>query len=702
VQPGKGWGQRVSATAPAADWNYAADAFKLRIPDRYIKFRDTTYGPVDSLNPIYKWARGQKFIPIALERQKATTNSAVIAPILPGRYGVIGSAGTQYPLLPTCFTTTLGRQDSGQKNTSDTNHAKVFLKNTRRIELVPNPNPNIPQVVVASNGGDPKDEGRSGVTPTPDPATLEIGRDNELINNQGTVENITDQNNDGLPDNDSDNDGIPDNGFYRSAVAIPVEGMSVSEPTWGWAPREEQAADDEYQLAQSNKQPSWPPPTRTVYPFNPLGAEGEGAYFSPAQPNNVYSYDTPFDTAPELIRTGTTPNYRTVHLQRLANPLLPWNPPPGKFKDAAGNDLHRANLPINLYRTVDSSTVNLTAFNGPSEEEHRIKPPGLYADLRKSRPWLPGSTEIQDYLQHVKDGTQAWYLRSTERGFWARLNMAGQAVNPKTSPPQRVLWAQEPAMIEFRKAAGSFEILDLLPGRNMTMRTEEVPLDVQTNLKVSNNNHVNMVLEHSLGFGNETFGTLYDAQAAQSPQPPSLNAIGVPRPGRYVWDSGFTSQINSTNPWFAWNNRPFVSAEEILNVPAASTATMLRYYSTISRTTTNPYDGTGLVDPSQPAAAANLKDTAVPLSRLGGYLSPFGHLLNFVATANFAADVVRETNGVPELDMDPNFKQVQPYCAPHFYRILEYVHVPSRYVGTDTLLSGGVQRRSCHAGCSRI
>jgi hypothetical protein len=268
-----------------------------------------------------------------------------------------------------------------------------------------------------------------------------------LINNSqkagGTVENITDPNNDSLPDAVTTTPGVPDKGFYRCSVAIPIEGMTVSEPPWGWGPREEEAADEELAIAKSNQQPGWPPPTKNVYPFNPLGASGEGAYYSPAAPNNVFSYDKPFDRAAELVRTGTTANYRTIHLQRLANPLLPWNPPPNQYKDSTGKDMHRPNLPINPYRTVDSSTVNLTVFNGPSEEEHRIKPPGRYADLRKNRPWVPNtSPEIagaNGYLPHVADGSQAWYLRSTERGLWARLNAAGQAANPKTSPPQRVL-----------------------------------------------------------------------------------------------------------------------------------------------------------------------------------------------------------------------------------------------------------------------
>jgi hypothetical protein len=58
-----------------------------------------------------------------------------------------------------------------------------------------------------------------------------------------------------------------------------------------------------------------------------------------------------------------------------------------------------------------------------------------------------------------------------------------------------------------------------------------------------------------------------------------------------------------------------------------------------------------------------------------------------VATASIPANVVRDAAGVPILNAQ---NHVQPYGAPHFYRILEYVHVPSRYVGTDTMLTAEV------------
>ena len=208
---------------------------------------------------------------------------------------------------------------------------------------------------MASNGGDPKDEIHAGTPPTFDPTTLEIGRDNELINNKGTLANITDLDNNGLPDANS--------AWGNPPIAIPVEGMNVSEPPWGWAPREAEAAEQEDALNGPNPKPS--------YKYDSTAANGEGSYTGSPGSKSVYSYDKPFDTAGELVRTGTTANYRSIHLQRLANPLVPWNPPAGQFKDSAGKDKNQPNLPINPYLTVDTASVNLTAFNGPSEQETR-------------------------------------------------------------------------------------------------------------------------------------------------------------------------------------------------------------------------------------------------------------------------------------------------------------------------------------------
>ncbi|MBX3415515.1 MAG: hypothetical protein KF708_22720 [Pirellulales bacterium] len=78
---------------------------------------------------------------------------------------------------------------------------------------------------------------------------------------------------------------------------------------------------------------------------------------------NQYSvpYDEPLDITvgydPLLQSYGTHESFRMIHLQRLANPTLAWNPESGK----AG---HNPAIPVNPYLTVDSLPVDLTVYNG--------------------------------------------------------------------------------------------------------------------------------------------------------------------------------------------------------------------------------------------------------------------------------------------------------------------------------------------------
>ena len=107
----------------------------------------------------------------------------------------------------------------------------------------PNADPNVPQLAIENNGGDPKDELKPQSTgdplppPQTDPTTVAIGRDNELINDNGVAKNIQDS-----KAADGTTTGAPNSRYYQPSVAIPVEGMSVSEPAWGWQTREYDAA----------------------------------------------------------------------------------------------------------------------------------------------------------------------------------------------------------------------------------------------------------------------------------------------------------------------------------------------------------------------------------------------------------------------------------------------------------------------------
>lgn len=88
----------------------------------------------------------------------------------------------------------------------------------------------------------------------------------------------------------------------------------------------------------------------------------------------------------------------------------------------------------------------------------------------------------------------------------------------------------------------------------------------------------------------------------------------------------------------AWNNRPFVSGYELMQVPLRRSSQLLSNYWLLPGG--SPYD---MADP----------------------VAQYGHLVNF-----FHSSPANVQN-----------------ASVHAYRLLEYVQVPSRFVGTDTLLS---------------
>ena len=273
-----------------------------------------------------------------------------LAPVKPGRYAVIGPSGIPMddnykPAVQGAaarrFVSPLSRLvpgASGGNEQSDQHHIS-HIKETRRIELRPNSNPEVQQLLVDDNGG------------------------GEFRARGNTYVNAT------------------KNGSLSSpCVTIPIEDLNISEPVEGYP-------SNLYRKLYAN-----------------LGA---GAFPRLREPRKNLNgevkyekvYDTPFDMEFDLVRNGTTANYRTIHLQRLANPLLPWNPPP-LDKDGNPNPEHKNRLKIlpdgsvaettnptdpgqviiNPYLTVDSMSVDLTAFNGMNRTAENFPNQNLTSD----------------------------------------------------------------------------------------------------------------------------------------------------------------------------------------------------------------------------------------------------------------------------------------------------------------------------------
>lgn len=659
-----------------------------------------------------------------------------IAPILPGHYGVVGHAGTIYGKdLDELDANTLYRDDrlinrytnivsrtltSRAEGSSEgnlqgeepvgiepVNPGSGSLNQFRRVELIPSVNPFRQQVVWRYNGA-PRDEPRwsevvsldpeslatngyyTGESEPYDPTAWDNGIDIGMVNvtdpNRVQVGYVAGDPNDGRS-------------MIKPTVAIPVEGFSISEPL------------DGYLLRQAELDPTFGqwfivPKDRSNSSDDPA----EGSFRRDG--TELGGYDEPFDVLPELIENQTTPNYRALHLQRLANPLLAWNPPPLR-PDGRPYPGHDPSRPVNPYMTVDTISLDLTSLNGTSDRERELPTSpdapssGVGPEVRHwyKREFVPGASGSGSR------GDTRVTLQSQERGLHQYVAGAGE-----TLLPARALWGQE-------RPSGVTEILYQL-GYPLTERNK---MDTETgNLRArfrfgdsaADNNYdehyVDYPIRHSLGFPNRNYGKFYNHSVIVRGFPSQfidINGDGnpAPEPGELVGTpqvdlSNPTTQDDVATPSFFWPNRPFISEMEVLQAPAWGSSRMLTYYSTFNPnlpTQPNPYDGEAIVlDTGERdfgsgmqfvANDPNVNDTdrLTNAERWSRATNPYGHLLPFFQTAEVPAQLrsyrapYEDENG----DRQEGDPRVVAFGAPHFYRILDYLYVPSRFAGTDELLN---------------
>ncbi len=419
--------------------------------------------------------------------------------------------------------------------------------------------------------------------------------------------------------------------------------------------------------------------------------------YLPETQNTKAGYDEPFDLEPELINNQTTPNYRTMHLQRLANPLLPWNPTPTKT-DGTADPQYVSNLPVNPYLSVDSLALDLTAYNGSSSRETSVKAgvPGKHYSANANDKAAAEHSKKRGlpYQSNASTGSYTgtvMNMSSQERG------VRPYAVGSTTQElaPGRVPWRQETPTIAAEVTANQNAQNPLgrvtqkeIVTTQTTVQTE-VDNDVTDGLLPSPVNvlemHVDFGLRHSLGYLNRNAGELI----AKGPEN-AIDANGDGTTGEMMGAPKIVTTNNnaatpstllddSTNPYFTWNNRPFANEGELLQVPAASSSRMLAYYSTFNANlTTQPNGYSGDVQSVNITPAITAQDAEkVNAERWAKQHAPFGHLLNALQTSATPARVV----------VNPTGSVVVATGAPNFAHILDYVHVPSKFVATDLMLS---------------
>jgi hypothetical protein len=392
---------------------------------------------------------------------------------------------------------------------------------------------------------------------------------------------------------------VIDQASVKGAAANPAPRLSISEPV------------------------TTSTPPGTPYPVPTGGTDsfsGDPQYFAgpptPAPPPSLPAPYAPLDTTsaangitPEQISGADVGSYnpgstaaltacRVVHLQRLANPMIQYDPNPADIAYVTGTgtpadgQIDWTKTTYNPYRTIDSMPIDLTVYNGWETP----------ANLLQATP-------------SAQEPPMVTAFRSRQRGDYAFWGNGGAST---TGTYFNNLWAQE-----WQTSSSAY------PNALTTQLTNQMfPYQLQ----------------HTLAYLNHGYGT-----PASAPQ-------------EYLGDPS-TSAVPF--PWFTWNNRPFCSPMELMLVPALSSSQLLYNFNVIG----NPYPASNPI-PNAPAPPPNqpAQESTTPVAATSPYTyanEPFGQLLNF-----FHCQAQQSpTNQLP--------------APAQFYRILEYLRVPSRFVGTE-------------------
>lgn len=432
----------------------------------------------------------------------------------PGRYAVVGSRGYQ---TPTGYVTNIGRHTAVSATETD---PELIIQDTRQIVL----DPANDLVTVLFNGHHADNTiNELEIKEQPTPGVDVTNAVAIVVNRQG---------------------GGPGS-------------MNISEPINGY----DSLIPDDYTMTLFADGEYAPPVDTPLDQFN--GANSQDSNPSPDPDQTSYSDVVDFSV------NGTTVAFREVHLQRLANPLVLFDPQ------------------LNPYRTIDSMAVDLTVFNG---------------------------LENDDADQTTTDGIVRFHSRQRGDDWWKTMQPANH---------YRALWPVEPYEIEPLTAADAS--IEETAATNPPFSQHHFPHMLRSTLGYLNQ-----------GYARNTAGStaMFDSTNTPPQTPPGSIELN----GKYLGAPDAT--LSEPFSWLAWNNRPFVSQYELMQVPASRSSLLLHWYSLPDATSESPYgENGGGTDHAH---------------------SEYGHLTNFYHSDDDSLNL---------------------------FRILDYVHVPSRFIGTDTLLN---------------
>jgi hypothetical protein len=378
----------------------------------------------------------------------------------------------------------------------------------------------------------------------------------------------------------------------------------------------------------------------------------DGFYFLTGSGTGQYP-NIPFDDSanasgvtpnPHVSPDGTILNYTTIYLQRLANPLAPWD------------------LLANPYITVDSMPLDLTSYTGEN-----LNPPAA------SKP-----TPIEPSYGGGGAGIAGMGFDARSRGQITAADKPNIWTTTSTTP---LAWGTASTPGSPQSASGS----TALPLQYSTFGFLNQTYWV-TSAAVSAGNTSNTTLPTNWYAG--FYSPLVSDASAQTRL--STAATQVSYGGVNMSPSQYYGDPILPFPWLVWNNRPFISQYELMLVPASAPSTLVgdfgllgyahsSYYNTATNMTTDtwtPYPPSGGYSPYNPIAGVNPVTPATGLpATLAVPLGPFQQLLNFYDSTitNAAVNTTRNDGGVAN--------------PANFFRIFEYLNAPSPYAGTQSLLN---------------
>ncbi|MBN8624669.1 MAG: hypothetical protein J0M17_04175 [Planctomycetes bacterium] len=454
--------------------------------------------------------------------------------------------------------------------------------------------------------------------------------------------------------------------------------------------------------------------------------------------------DQPFDTAdeadpghnPNIHVDGleevdrTMLNYKSVFLQRLADPTRGWD---------------RWNNP---YLTIDWMPIDLTILNG--EPHYVYQDPPLSGTWKKD---LTKAAQLDDPAKQrrltnlkPKDASQipATVLRfgSRQRGaprtpfrgnfsyydLWSQPDWLDTSADMDTRPP--VTGPVKDSQVKVVRTTASAILTG--PYYNVAPVRWQDPFDHTfgyLNLPYHTMRAPTTNSRGSIPVQQSTNWVTANSSLQDDWPKPWLRMFPVREPIRRPF--GLSGQTNLNSGWFTasdlggntryigsprrpfnwltWNNRPFAGAMELMLVPASSPGRLLHEYS--MRETTAPAvpndnnhnnnaNGTYALNyaPFSPRRSGNhyFPPIAAPANAVssghsqpspnaaspvyaGSYMSgfivkpPFAHLLNFFESQNAVGAGIPPTNGYSPKPISSNF-----------YRLFEFVTVPSRMSGSQS------------------